>query len=447
MEPRLRIGVVLGACAAASLCAGGARGQQIAKLTASDAEPEAFFGADVSISGATALVGASWGYGTVDDSGSAYIFTESGGTWEQFAKLAADDGAEADRFGGAVSLSGRTAIVGANRADANGADSGAAYIFRESGGAWEQIAKLVADSAGEGSGFGSTVSISGNTAVVGTDYYGTTHAAYLFEERDGTWEPVATLGSGDGFGSGVSIDGDMIVIGAPFDGDRGAAYVFTDVNGTWQQVARQLADDDTPWAFGRRVSINEDTAAISAYFDESGSTFGVVYIFQSQGGVWRQVAKLTADDVASGNAFGTVSISGNTVLIGASADDDRGRNGGAAYVFREIGGEWERVSKLYADDGAAYDYFGIGVAVSGSTALIGAWFDDDHGSQSGSAYVFDIGEHCHADFNNDGSVNTLDVLGFLNAWAAGDPSADFNGDGTVNTLDVLAFLNAWTAGC
>ncbi len=54
---------------------------------------------------------------------------------------------------------------------------------------------------------------------------------------------------------------------------------------------------------------------------------------------------------------------------------------------------------------------------------------------------------CRADFNGDGSVNTLDVLAFLNAWSAGEPGGDFNGDGTINTLDVLAFLNAWSTGC
>jgi hypothetical protein len=54
---------------------------------------------------------------------------------------------------------------------------------------------------------------------------------------------------------------------------------------------------------------------------------------------------------------------------------------------------------------------------------------------------------CPADFNSDGSVNTLDVLAFLNAWNAQDPEADFNGDGAVNTLDVLAFLNEWNGGC
>lgn len=56
-------------------------------------------------------------------------------------------------------------------------------------------------------------------------------------------------------------------------------------------------------------------------------------------------------------------------------------------------------------------------------------------------------DECRADFNGDGAVNTQDVLAFLNAWAAGDPSADFNGDGVVNTQDVLAFLNEWVAGC
>ncbi|MDQ7012306.1 MAG: S8 family serine peptidase [Planctomycetota bacterium] len=54
---------------------------------------------------------------------------------------------------------------------------------------------------------------------------------------------------------------------------------------------------------------------------------------------------------------------------------------------------------------------------------------------------------CFADWNGDGSVNTQDVLAFLNAWTAGDPEADINNDGSVNTQDVLAFLNAWTAGC
>ncbi|HZW08918.1 MAG TPA: GC-type dockerin domain-anchored protein [Phycisphaerales bacterium] len=60
---------------------------------------------------------------------------------------------------------------------------------------------------------------------------------------------------------------------------------------------------------------------------------------------------------------------------------------------------------------------------------------------------FVCAEDCVADFNGDGSVNTQDVLAFLNAWNAGEGSADINGDGTINTQDVLAFLNLWNAGC
>jgi hypothetical protein len=68
-------------------------------------------------------------------------------------------------------------------------------------------------------------------------------------------------------------------------------------------------------------------------------------------------------------------------------------------------------------------------------------------ASDGAAISILPGDGCPADFNSDGAVNTLDVLAFLNAWSAGEPSADFNADGQINTLDVLAFLNAWSAGC
>ena len=69
------------------------------------------------------------------------------------------------------------------------------------------------------------------------------------------------------------------------------------------------------------------------------------------------------------------------------------------------------------------------------------------GTRPETMVVWNPVDACPADFNGDGDVDTRDVIAFLNAWSAGDPSADFNGDGTVNTLDVLAFLNAWSAGC
>jgi len=91
----------------------------------------------------------------------------------------------------------------------------------------------------------------------------------------------------------------------------------------------------------------------------------------------------------------------------------------------------------------------------GDFELSGTIGQYDAGTLSGGTFelaggfwpVAMVAPPCVADFNNDGTVNTIDMLAFLNAWTAGDPSADINGDGNVNTLDVIAFLNLWTAGC
>ena len=103
--------------------------------------------------------------------------------------------------------------------------------------------------------------------------------------------------------------------------------------------------------------------------------------------------KLTASDGATGDNFGwsvAVSGDGNSVVIGARYDDDRGSNSGSAYVFTRSGSSWTQQAKLTASDGAASDNFGWSVAVSGdgSTAVIGAHGDDDRGDGSGSAYIF-----------------------------------------------------------
>ena len=365
------------------------------------------------------------------------------GEWQQIAKLVADDGAPYDEFGSDVSISGDTAVVGARHDDDLGNDSGAAYIFREVGGAWAQVTKLTADDGSGSQEFGSGVSISGEIAIVGSN----TGRVYVFRDIAGSWQQIARIVVGDG--PQVSLSGGTAVVGAKYDGGGGAAYILRDIGGVWQQVASLSADDPADWyQFGQAVSIDGDTAVVGAYLHEAGATIGVAYVFREEGGVWTQIAGLVADDAADSDYTGVrVSISGGAVVLGAIADDDRGVNSGSAYVFREEGGVWQQVLKLHADDGAAYDYFGSGVSIDGHTALIGAFSDDDAGAQSGSAYVFNVAPPCPADFNADGSVNTLDVLGFLNAWAAGDASADFNGDGAVNTLDVLAFLNAWAAGC
>ncbi len=104
-----------------------------------------------------------------------------------------------------------------------------------------------------------------------------------------------------------------------------------------------------------------------------------------------EIQKLLASDAAAGDLFGfIVSISGDRAIVGAHRDDDNGSDSGSAYVFeRDAMGNWKEVDKLTASDAAADDLFGISVSISGDRAIVGALFHDDNGSDSGSAYVFE----------------------------------------------------------
>ena len=143
--------------------------------------------------------------------------------------------------------------------------------------------------------------------------------------------------------------------------------------------------------FGR-VSISGDYAVIGAYGDDdNGNRSGSAYIFERDGaGNWSETQKLTASDGAGFDQFGSsVSISGDYAVIGASYDSDDGFNSGSAYIFERNGaGVWSETQKLTASDAAEFDYFGV-VSISGDYAVIGAYWDDDNGNNSGSAYVFE----------------------------------------------------------
>ncbi len=110
-------------------------------------------------------------------------------------------------------------------------------------------------------------------------------------------------------------------------------------------------------------------------------------MFVRSGNEWEQQAKLAASDALAGDLFGnSVAIHKKTVVIGAQANDGEG----SAYVFVRSGNEWEEQAKLKALDATGGDVFGHSVAIHGKTAMIGAFFDEDNGFQSGSAYVFDL---------------------------------------------------------
>ena len=320
---------------------------QEARLLANDRAANDLFGESVSISGGTAIVGAVWDDDNGLSSGSAYIFKDSGTGWAQAAKLLAADGAAYDQFGRSVSISGGTAIVGAEGDDDNGYDSGSAYLFKDTGTGWVQAAKLLAGDGAASDHFGQSVSISGGTAIVGA----------MWDDDNGSWS--------------------------------GSAYIFQDTGSGWTQEAKLVADDGVQSDyFGYSVSISGGKAIVGAYGDaDKGSDSGSAYIFQDTGSGWDQVAKLVAADGAAADHFGfSVSISGGTAIVGADGDDDKGPWSGSAYIFQDTGTGWTQEAKLLAAD-AVYesDHFGFSVSISGGTGLVGARSDDNC---AGSAYIF-----------------------------------------------------------
>jgi len=102
-----------------------------------------------------------------------------------------------------------------------------------------------------------------------------------------------------------------------------------------------------------------------------------------------EVTQLIASDAGAGDWAGwSVSTSGDVAVIGARHDGHAGTDSGSAYVYRFAGTGWTEEAKLTASDAAAGDEFGFSVAVSGDVAVIGAYWDDDAGTKSGSAYVY-----------------------------------------------------------
>jgi hypothetical protein len=238
---------------------------------------------------------------------------------------------------------------------------------------------------------------------------GQTGSAWVFAVGDCGWSELAKRTASDAaavdyFGVWNDVSEDRIVVGAVQndDGgtDSGSAYIF-DRNesgaDSWSEVVKLTAPDPVPYHYFGTVAIDGDTVAVGARGDnEVDGNAGAVYIFERNlGGAdnWGLVTKITASDGYLGDEFGgRLDISGDTLVVGASYDDDAGTNSGSAYIFnRNSGGSenWGEVAKLTASDGAAYDHFGVEVAISGDTVVVGSYFDDDNGTLSGSAYVFE----------------------------------------------------------
>ncbi|MCK7595529.1 fibronectin type III domain-containing protein [Pseudomarimonas salicorniae] len=433
---------------------------QQAYLKASNTEANDRFGFALALSGDTLVVGAPYeasGATGVDGnesdngayaSGAAYVFVRSGNTWVQQAYLKASNTGADDQFGRSVAIDGDTMVVGAWLEDSDATaingdqssnaaqNSGAAYVFVRSGGVWSQQAYLKASNAQFQDQFGWSVSIDGDTLVVGAhqESSGATGidgdqsdntapssgAAYVFVRSNGNWSQQAYLKasnseSNDRFGHAVAIHGNTLAIGAVgeassatgVDGDQGdnganssgATYVFLRSAGTWTQQAYLKASNTGNFdAFGTSVGLDGDMLVVGA-FNEASNAVGVngdgannaapgsgaAYVFVRSGGSWGEQAYLKASNTGNYDTFGnSVAISGDVIAVGApyessdatGVDGDGGNDdlseSGAAYLYTRSAGTWTQTSFLKSSSGDESDYFGHVVVIAGGTVVAGA---------------------------------------------------------------------------
>jgi hypothetical protein len=413
-----------------------------AYLKAPNAEASDSFGGSVAISGDTIVVGATGedsnqttitngSTASADNSaagaGAAYVFTRSGSTWSQQAYLKAPNAEAGDGFGESVAISSDTIVVGAHQEDSNQttitnagsasannstSEAGAAYVFVRSGNSWSQQAYLKAPNPEALDFFGTSVAINGDTVVVGAN-------------AEDSSQTTITNGS--------SASADNSAAGA------GAAYVFTRSGSSWsQQAYLKAANAGANDHFGNSVAINGDTVVVgangedsnqttitngsSASADNSASGAGAAYVFTRSGSSWSQQAYLKAANAEAADSFGeSVALSGDTIVVSAYSEDSNqttitngssasadnsAADAGAAYVYTRSGSIWSQQAYLKEPNAEAGDSFGISVALSGDTIVVGAYQEDSNqttitngssasadnlASTAGAAYVFKLG--------------------------------------------------------
>ena len=334
------------------------------KLIASDGAAQDRFGGAVSLSGNIGLIGAERDDDNGFSSGSAYVFRNLDtaiGTINESVKLTASDGSVNANFGGAVSLSGNIGLIGADNANTNLAASGSAYIFRNldtATGNINESVRLIASDAFTSDQFGTSVSLSGNMGLIGADRNddnGTdSGSAYIFRDLDtatGTINESVKLTASDAaafdeFGGAVSLSGNIGLIGAQLANtdngfNSGSAYVFRNLDtatGTINESVKLIGSDTTGGDdFGISVSLSGDIGLIGAESDDdNGSTSGSAYIFRNLDtatGTINESVKLIASDGTSFDRFGgSVSLDGDRFTIGAERGNGVTAGTGSAYT-------------------------------------------------------------------------------------------------------------------
>ncbi len=349
-----------------------------AQLVVPDLQDVDRFGASVAVDGDTVIVGAPGvDIGGSQTTGAAYVFVRQGTTWSQQARLTAIESQPGDLFGISVALQGNIAVVGALSAGGKGS----AYVFERLGQTWNEQAVLSTSDVDAAAAFGWSVALDHNTILVGAFLQGAKGTTYVYSRFINTWLRSSTLTPDDAsdnsrFGYSVSLSGDTALIGAPYDagpgGSSGSAYVFTREGGVWSKRTKLSGEPDPlNQLFGSRVALQGATALISTQAQN------VEYVFTGAGASWTQDTKLAVP--GSQQLGGAVALDGNAAVV-SSFDGPSGDLSGSAHLFLRTGTSWSKLTTIAPADGAPNELFGSQIAISNRTIVIGSLHHGEHGA-------------------------------------------------------------------
>jgi len=312
------------------------------KLLASDGVANANYGRSVAVEGDRLLVGAF----LHNPYGQAYVYDQVNGAWQE-SILQQSDPYSNDYFGHSVALQGDWAFVGTSRDNHVKPNAGTVYTFKKINGTWVEQQKLSASTPVHSGYFGYAMDISGDWLLVsGENVSGGTGSAYLFQKSGENWTEHTIL-------SHTELDG----------GDY----------------------------FGHSVAIDGGRAVVSAYKDEAGALTqaGAVYTFQWNGSAWVDTGRLTHPNPSASDWFGnSVSLSGNVLVVGSPYDDEAAADGGSAVIYRHDGTNWVEEKTLYPPTPGSSLKYGWTVSLKGETLVVGQLTDATAGANSGRSIVY-----------------------------------------------------------
>jgi len=368
-----------------------------------------YFGHSVAVGSGRVVVGARLDDDNGASSGSAYIFDLEGNFINKINGAHGTGAIASDFFGYSVAVGSGRIVVGMHGDDDNGSLSGSAYIFDLDGNFINKINGMHDTGANASDLFGTAVAVGSGRIVVGAEGDGhnigdsNTGSAYIFD-LDGNFINKITgavgiyiASVGDYFGKSVAVGSGRIVVGAYGDDDygntAGSALIF-DLDGNF--IKKIYGNYGVNRYFGATVAAGSGRIVVGAYGDDDNglADSGSAYIFDLEGNFINKIYGTGGTGAAVADNFGnSVTVGSGRIVVGAYGDDDNGSESGSAYIFDLDGNFIKKIDGTGGTGAAANDDFGVSVAAGSGRIVVGAYLDDEGGLDgSGSAYIFKLNE-------------------------------------------------------